>query len=566
MAHSPPFWHENRDLLHEVTELEHRARRRDIVVDEETLFDFYDRRLPANITSARHFDAWWKRARRDQPELLSFEESMLVTEEATSVTEEQYPSTWQQDDVTLSLSYQFEPGADADGVTVHIPLVVLNRISDIGFDWQVPGLRHELVTALLRSLPKALRRNFVPAADTARVVIEDLQPLVGKEPLVDALSRDLRSRTGMVVPHDAWDVGRIPAHLQMTYRIEDGKGHILAEGKSLDALKQRLQPRIRQTVARAGSGIERTGLTEWSFGTMPSTLHRTSNGHVVEGFPALVDEGDSVAIRVLPSENEQRRSTWNGVRRLILLTVPSPMRAVVARLGNRSKIAPGVSPYANVSALLDDCVVAAVDSLMSRHGGSVHGQDGFERLRDLIRPELPAATYAVVNAVAGILTAAGEIERRISAERSLTLLPALTDMHRQLDGLVFPNFVSEIGLSRLNAVERYLQAMLRRLDALPDRPGRDREAMERWKRTSDAYDAAVAALPRQRRQDDDVAEIRWMLEELRVSLFAHGLRTAYPVSEKRILRAIEGLSGSRRFAELDGRAEPRSRRDRTSMP
>jgi ATP-dependent helicase HrpA len=537
------FWHENRDLLQEVEELEHRARRRDIVVDEDALFDFYDRRVPSEVTSARHFDTWWKRARREQPDLLSFRKSMLVTDEAAAVTQEQYPTTWHQDDLSLPLSYQFEPGSDADGVTVHIPLAVLNRVSDGGFDWQVPGLQHELVTALLRSLPKALRRNVVPIADTARVLLEHVQPDGGEEFLIDALSRELRNRTGIAVPHDAWDIERIPPHLRITYRIEDESGNTLAEGKDLQKLKQQLRSSIRQTLARAAAGLERSRLTDWSVDTLPSTVQRDVDGHVIEGFPALVDEGSSVAIRILPTEREQRRSMRNGVRRLILLTVPSPIRKVVAQLDNRSKVALGVNPYASVPDLLDDCVTAAVDQLMARHAGDVRDREGFEQLRDRVRPELLDATDDIVRAVARILAIAAEIERRIAAERSPTLLPSLTDLLNSLSGLIFSGFVSEIGASRLGDVERYLQAMQRRLDALPDRPGRDRDSMQRWQQTQDAYQAAVEALPPQRRTDDDVTELRWMLEELRVSLFAQGIRTAYPVSEKRILRAIDRLSG-----------------------
>ena len=535
------FWHENRDLLLEAEELEHRARRRDIVVDEDALFDFYDRRVPPEVTSARHFDAWWKRARRDQPDLLSFEKEMLLTEGAAAVTEEQYPTSWQQRDLTFPLTYQFEPGSEADGVTVHIPLPVLNRVADSGFDWQVPGLRHDLVTGLLRSLPKALRRNFVPAADTARDLLERVHPDDSSEPLVDALSRELRARTGVTVPYSAWDVERVPAHLRMTFRIEDESGRAVAEGKDLQALKQQLQPRIRRTMARAASGLERSGLTDWSFDTLPSTVQHETDGHVVEGFPALVDDGATVALRVLPTPSEQRRATRDGVRRLILLSLPSPIRGVVARLDNRTKMALGVNPYSSVPALLDDCAAAAVDRLMTQHGDVVRDRVGFEQLRELVRPELPDATYDVVSTVARILAEAGDLERRIGAERSLTLLPSLTDLQEQLNELVFDGFVSEIGASRLRDVERYLQAMQRRLDALPDRPGRDRTAMATWQRVQDAYQSAVAALPPDRRSDDDVAAIRWMLEELRVSLFAQSIRTAFPVSEKRIQRAIEQL-------------------------
>jgi ATP-dependent helicase HrpA len=361
------FWHANRALLEEVEDLENRARRRDIVVDDETLFAFYDARVPAQVVSGRHFDAWWKKARREHPELLTYSAEMLVRDSAGAVSERDYPDEWVQGDLRLPLTYQFEPGTEADGVTVHVPVAVLNQVSADGFDWQIPGLRHELVTALIRSLPKAIRVRFVPAPDVARAVLQRLEPYAG--PLVDALARELtRAGGGPVSPRD-FDLDRVPAHLRMTVRVEDRRGRTLAEGKSLDALKQRLRPTVRETVARAARSIERAGQTAWTFGEVPRTYeHRTADG-VVRGFPALVDEGDSVALRVLGTEAEQRSAQWAGTRRLLLLAVPSPVKNVVQRLPNDTKLALGASPYDTVPALLEDCVVAGLDALIADCGG-----------------------------------------------------------------------------------------------------------------------------------------------------------------------------------------------------
>ncbi len=252
------FFAANRELLEEVEELENRLRRRDILVDDETLFDFYDERVPADVVSARHFDSWWKAARRELPDLLDFERAMLLREDASSVSENEFPDHWMVGELALPLSYQFEPGAAADGVTVHIPLPVLNRVPPEGFDWQVPGLRLDLVTALLRSLPKTLRRNFVPAPDHARAVVDalDRQESTPTEPLTDAMARELRNRTGVVVPPDAWDLARVPEHLQMTFVVEDEQGAVVAQGKDLEAVKQELRPQVAQT-RLAGGGLAR---------------------------------------------------------------------------------------------------------------------------------------------------------------------------------------------------------------------------------------------------------------------------------------------------------------------
>ena len=361
------FFHANRELLDEVEELEHRARRRDILVDDETLFDFYDERLPADVVSARHFDSWWKNARRTQPDLLDFERAMLVRGDASSVSDDDFPDYWATGDVQLPLSYQFEPGAAADGVSVHIPLPVLNRVTPLGFDWQVPGLRLELVTALLRSLPKSLRRSFVPAPDHARALVEVLSrhdnPMT--EQLTDAMARELRVRTGVVVLHDEWDLQRVPDHLRMTFVVEDEQGTVVAQGKDLEAVKQDLRPRVAQTVSHAAAELERTGLRDWSFGVLPDTFTASSAGHEVQGYPALVDEGATVAVRVLDTRRAADQATWRGTRRLLLLTIPSPLVPVVKRLDNPTKLALGHNPHGSVPALLDDCVSAALDDIMA---------------------------------------------------------------------------------------------------------------------------------------------------------------------------------------------------------
>src|SRR5215203_1611113 len=268
------FFHHNRGLLADVEELEHRARRRDILVDDETLFDFYDERVPADVVSARHFDAWWKVARRETPDLLTFDPEMLVREGASRVNDADFPDAWVQGGLQLPLTYQFEPGTDADGVTVHVPVAVLNRLTPSGFDWQVPGLRLEVVIALLRTLPKDLRRQFVPAPDTARAVLDRLGPDVGERPLTDAMGDELYAMTQVDVPPDAWDVTKVPPHLRMTFRVEDAAGATVGEGKDLTALSARLAPAVRRTVAAAATSVERRGLTGWSFGDLPATFEQ----------------------------------------------------------------------------------------------------------------------------------------------------------------------------------------------------------------------------------------------------------------------------------------------------
>jgi ATP-dependent helicase HrpA len=533
------FFHENRALLDDVEELEHRARRRDILVDDETLVDFYDQRVPADVVSARHFDAWWKKARRETPDLLTFDPAMLVREDAGRVEERDYPDAWRQGDLRLPLTYQFEPGAAADGVTVHVPLQVLNRLAPAGFDWQVPGLRADLVTALIKSLPKALRRSFVPAPDTARAVLERIDGRAGERPLTDAMADELRRMTGVVVPHDAWDLARVPGHLRLTFRVEDDGGTVVAEGKDLDALKTQLAPTVREAVAAAAADLERGGLTSWTFGDLPDIFEQRRDGHPVKGFPALVDEGATVGLRVLGSAEERDRETRRGVRRLLTLTVPSPLKHVVGRLDTQSKLALGHNPHGSVPALLADCLDAAVDALMAAHGGPVTDQASFDRLREKVRAELPETTYDVVVAVAGILALAHDVSTRVSGAAGPAVLPSLVDVRGQVARLVRPGFVTQTGQPRLRDLRRYLRAVQVRLDALPNAVARDQARMAEVAAVQAEVDAWLAAMPPSRRDDPSVRQVAWMVEELRVSLFAQQLGTPYPVSAKRIHKAMD---------------------------
>jgi ATP-dependent helicase HrpA len=391
---------------------------------------------------------------------------------------------------------------------------------------------------LLRALPKSLRVNFVPAPDVARAVLARVTPDDG--PLLDVLGRELLRTTGVPVPRDAWGLTRVPAHLRMTFRVEDERGRPLAVGKDLAALTAGVGPKLRAAVSEAASGIERRGLRDWTFDTLPHTVEQRRAGHVVRGYPALVDEADAVAVRVLPSEAEQKQAMWLGTRRLLLLTVPSPVRSMQG-LPNQTRLALGHNPHGSVAALLEDCLTAALDSLMSDYGAPVWTAEGFAGLRDKVRSELDDVILDVVTTVARILPAAYDVTRRLDGLTSPVLAASVADVRAQLGALVFPNFVTATGAARSPDLVRYLQGIERRLDKLPDDPRRDAERRAVVADLQVSYRELLDRLPPARRAEDDVRRIRWMLEELRVSLFAQPLRTAYPVSEKRVRRAIDDI-------------------------
>jgi ATP-dependent helicase HrpA len=279
-------------------------------------------------------------------------------------------------------------------------------------------------------------------------------------------------------------------------------------------------------------------LRDWSFGVLPDVFTTTSSGHDLQGYPALVDEGATVGVRVLDSRRAADLATWQGTRRLLLLAVPSPLVPVVKRLDNPTKLALGHNPHGSVPALLDDCVSAALDDIIAACGGPPREAEGFARLRDTVRGELQDVLFDVVRAVAALLTSARSVENRVSAGTTPLLLPAMVDIRAQLSGLVFPGFVTTTGRARLVDVQRYLRAIERRLDALVSRPDRDRSLMNQVHEVAHEYDQWRASLPPARRDDSAVTDVRWMIEELRVSLFAQTVGTPAPVSDKRIRRAM----------------------------
>ncbi|WP_062644587.1 ATP-dependent RNA helicase HrpA [Streptomyces maremycinicus] len=544
------FFADNRRLLSEVEELEHRARRRDIVVDDETLFDFYDQRVPEHVVSGAHFDSWWKHKRHETPDYLDFEREMLIRESAEAVTKADYPDSWRQGQLKFRVTYQFEPGADADGVTVHIPLQVLNQVTDEGFDWQIPGLREEVVTELIRSLPKPIRRHYVPAPNFAKRFLDRAVPL--QEPLTATMARELKRMVGVPFEADDFDWSRLPDHLRITFRIVDERRRNLAEDKDLEALKLRLKPKARQAISQAaaaiaerqgGESLERSGLTDWTIGSLARVFETRRAGQPVKAYPALVDDGDTVSVRLFDTEAEQAEAMWKGTRRLILRSIPvNPAKFASEKLTNAQKLALSANPHGSIQALFDDCAMAAADRLIADFGGPAWDEESYRKLYDKVRAEIVDTTVRTVGQVQQVLAAWQACERRLKGVRSPVLLANLADVREQLDALVKPGFVTWAGLRRLPDLMRYLVAADRRLQQMPTGVQRDTSRMEKVHEMQDEYAWLLEQLPQGRPVPRQVLDIRWMIEELRVSYFAHALGTAYPVSDKRIVKAIDAMA------------------------
>jgi len=535
------FFKDNQALLNDIEELEHKSRRRDILVDDETLFLFYDEIVPQNVCSAKQFDSWWNREKKQQPQLLNYQREQVMAHDADKVTANAYPDSWQQGDFRLKLEYAFEPGTSQDGVTVNIPLALLNQISEEGFDWQIPALREELLVALIKTLPKPVRRNFVPAPNYAEAAMANLTPLEG--PLLEAFEKQLLRMTGVRIPENAWDLSALPTHLRIKFNVLDDKQKSVAVGTDLKRLQHDLKGEVKQTLSKVSKqGIEKSDLVEWDFGKLPKSFKKDHGGYEVKAYPALVDKSKSVAIELFDSEAKAQRFNQAGVRRLILLNVPSPIKYLQQSLPNKAKLGLYFNPFGQVKDLIDDCISCAVDAILD---GEIHPQEApdFELQKEKVRAELADKTLQITQQVEEVLTLAHAVNKQLKGKADLSMLVAKGDIKSQLERLIFPGFVCQVGEAKLNDIKRYLLALQKRLEKLPVNPNQDRLNTIELHELEERYRALCKSLLTDETESTDLAEVYWMMEELRVSLFAQQLGTPYPVSAKRVRLKLTELKG-----------------------
>ena len=537
------FDRDNRALRAELAELEERTRRRDILYDDEAVFEFYARRIPEDVASTRTFEAWWKKARLETPDRLTMTAENLVDQDVeATVDDNSYPTTWQQGDQTLELSYRFEPGAEDDGVTVRVPLALLASLRSDGFDWLVPGVRLDLVTALIKTLPKAIRRNVVPAGDWARRLIEAIpaDADLSEMSITEFLAQQIRSLTYTPVEPDDFETDRLPDHLRMTFAVFDERGRQLARSKDLASLRGKLSTRARESVARVTAAtpnaIERVGLTTWDFDALPLTLDTQQGSTVIRGYPTLVDLGSSVSIRLMATQADQTRAMKAGVRRMLLLAIPSPTGYVQQHLTAQEKLFLAASPYRITAELFEDCMSACIDDVIGDE--FIHTKEQFEDARDRVSAGIVDAMFGAVGLVSSVLRASREAEKAISAASSLQLMAPLADAREQVANLVYRGFVATTGLHQLRRLPVYLAGITHRVGKLQENPGRDRVWLTEVESATALYEKSGGTLPLPPAAAPRIRRARWLLEELRISLFAQHLGTAEPVSVQRIAKAL----------------------------
>ncbi|BAZ95156.1 ATP-dependent helicase HrpA [Thiohalobacter thiocyanaticus] len=532
------FHQHNRSLIEEVEELEAKSRRQDILIDEAVLYDYFDRLVPADVSNAPEFERWYKRATPEQQQAFHLSRETLMQHAAGHITGEAFPARLELGGLSLALHYHFEPGHAEDGVTLEIPLAALNQLSPEPFEWLVPGLLEEKATALIRSLPKALRRHFVPAPDFARACLQALSP--GEGSLTEQLAAQLRRMTGIEVGPDDWRLEQLPLHLFMNFRVLDGKGKCLAQGRDLAALKAGIGARAERSFAGLPTAeYERAGIMEWDVGDLPESIELERDGLRLRGYPALVAEDDGVALRLLDNPERARRAHRAGTLALFCRQADKTRRYLEKNLPQAKQLCLHYAPVGDCDSLKRDIIRAAAAECLFAEQEELRTQQDYARARQAAEARLVETANRLAGEVGAALARHHAIARRLKGKVPPQWLGALNDIRDQLQYLVYPGFVAATPRAWLGELPRYLQAVERRLDRLESNPGRDRQLAAQ---VAPHWEACKARLQTQGPASDALQHFRWLVEEFRVSLFAQELGTREKVSDQRLQKVRQALS------------------------
>lgn len=541
------FLPHNQSLVASIEALEQKARRKDFLIDEQQLVDFYAEKLPETVICQRSFLAWWKKAKQQNSVLLNFTKEFLLNESSNELSSKEYPDTWQQQNLTLPLAYHFSPGDVDDGISVIIPITLLNQCQDEGFDWLIPALRYDLVVALIKALPKALRRNFVPAPNYAEACLANMNESQGS--LVDALAKQLLRMTGVRLPEDTWLGVELPLHLTMNFQIVNEKGELLKQGRNLNLLKSELQGKVKASIKQvAEKGIEKSKLIQWDFGNLAQSYEKKVANMTIKAFPALVDHNSSVAIELFEQQEHAEQAMLTGISRLILLNIPSPLKYLQEKLPNKAKLGLYFNPFGSIADLLQDCIQAACVHLVKQYllnnklDHLPRTESDFVLIRDYARAEISDCVLIAAIKVEQALSLRHDVAKKLKGSVPLNVIQSHGDVKQQSEQLVFKGFVSVSGIEKLDDIIRYLKGTLRRLEKLPIDPNQDRLKLIEVNKAVDKYDSVLSTQRKDKPVAQEILITKWMIEELRISLFAQNLGTAQPISLKRIINHLKSFS------------------------
>ena len=527
----------NLALIERIKRLENKTRRRDLLLDEPELVDFYQTRLPVEINNRPALLKWLK---SNKPESLSAKFEDFAHVESESGVAQEYPDFWQQGDIRLPIQYDFEPGeSHRDGLSIVIPLGLLNQVQPIGFEWNILPHRHELLVALIKSLPKQLRRNFVPAPNYADALLQRFadKNVDTKEPLVEMMSEGLFRMTGTRVDLEAWDLSSIPEHLKINFRVVDESGKVVANGFDLLALQESLSGQVKQTLKKAvDDNLEQKNVEDWTFGELPKHYVRKQAGFEIKAYPALVVHDNKVNVELLDNETKAEHAHKLGVTALLMKTLPSPIKHLQQKLPNKSKLVLYFNPFGQIDALIKDCVKATIFAKVDNN--VPRNEAEFFHLQTELQKTLNDEVYEVTQKVEKSLFIGHQIAKQLKGKVSLDMVQPHAYIKAHLESLIYKDFVSEIGVDRLDDLHRYMKALQVRLEKLKVDLVKDRQTQIELDKIYDEYDKLVGRLPKNMPMPKEVEDIYWMIEELRVSLFAQTLGTKFPVSGKRVKQAI----------------------------
>lgn len=527
------FLAHNRALMGEIRDLEDKSRRRDVLVDEDVLYAFYASRVPADVVDLHTFEAWRRKAERKTPRLLYMTRADLMRHGADEVTENRFPDHFQVSRLQLPLEYHFEPGHLDDGVSLRVPLAALNQLQPEPLEWLVPGLLEDKVTALIRGLPKSLRRNFVPVPDFAHEVLNALPR--GEGSLVEGLRRELRRMTGVDVPPEQWDVVNLEDHYRMNIKVVDGDGTLVARGRDLRALQADLAEHASRTFFAAGpeSEWERDGVTRWDFGDLPESIAFTQDGIRIQGYPAVMDERRFVALRVLDSPERAQAASRAGIRRLYMLALSEQARYLRQKLPAMHNMALLYRGLGNTDQLGHDLVASTFDRQFI--GEELpRTEKAFSERLERGRAHVVVEGERFAGRIARVLEHYQTVRKALTKPRGLEGIDSFRDMGEHLEALVYPGFMEHTPPALLDHLPRYLEGLVYRVQKHTADLRRD---AQRTRQVRPWWEDYLKRSERNRREGiDDPALLifRQMLEEYRISLFAQPLGTIMPVSDKRL--------------------------------
>ncbi|MBW8191901.1 ATP-dependent RNA helicase HrpA [Neiella marina] len=533
-----PFFQKNQQLVNEIHQQEAKIRRRDLLIHDDEHAELYAERLPTQIYNKVGLAQWLKLESKANNKTLMLTREQLLARNEDDLNDSQYPQQWQFGNVSLRMDYQFEPGQEHDGVIVRVPLSLLNQVEERSFDWHIPAMREELITAMIKSLPKQLRKQFVPAPDYARKVINEIDE---QEDFVGEVTRALRKFSGQRLDESIWEQNDVPDHLRMKFQVVDDKGQQVAIGTDLTKLREQLQERIQASLKKVeAEQVKQSSSEQWCFGALPEMQSIRRDGYQVELHPSLVDEGKEVSLQQFDELAQAISQHHAGVRRLVLLSIPSPRSYLVKNLPNKAKLAMYYNPLGQVNDLVGDLVDAAADALID-DSWAVRDESSFNALREHVRAELNETAGTIALQVEQILTIAHKLNKGLKGRMPFELVNSYQDIQQCLNDLVFKGFVSANGVAKLDDVERYMKALLRRFEKLAENPTKDRQSILLVEKLTGRYQKLAEKSAVKRKAAAELESVKWQIEELKVSIHAQQLGTSGPVSEKRVSAALAEL-------------------------